>query len=58
MKVKEAINKIENCKYYSIWQAEDEVLSDYVPIVDNLDIDTHRWFTLSTSICINLKMDI
>ena len=50
MKVKEAIDKIENGKYYSIWQAEDEVLSDYVSIVDNRDIDTHRWFALSTSV--------
>lgn len=35
MKVEEAIDKIENGKYYSIWQAEDKVLSNYVSIVDN-----------------------
>lgn len=50
MKIKEAIEKINKGKFFSLWEAVEEVLDDIEPIVKELDIDHHRWYTVSTSV--------
>lgn len=51
MKVQELIDKINsatNC--YSIYDAEDIIGDEIECVASNLEINEHRWFTISTSV--------
>ena len=51
MKVQELINLInnENC-CYSIFDAEEFVEGEFNCVAKNLNIDEHRWYTISTRV--------
>ena len=49
--VKEAIEKINNGYFTSVWEAEDEVLGNTVEkVASDLQKDSHRWFVVSTNV--------
>lgn len=50
MTVKEAIDKINSEKCYSIWDAEDYLEGDYKLVASDLEIDRHRWYETSVSV--------
>lgn len=50
MKVKEAVEKINNGKFPSLWESVEEVLGNIKPVVEELNPDHHRWYTVSTSV--------
>lgn len=51
MKVQELINLVNdnNDKLFSIYDAEDYYVEDRC-VAKNLNIDKHRWYTISTSV--------
>lgn len=50
MKVKEAVEKINNGRFPSLWESVEEVLGNIKPVVEELNPDRHRWYTVSTSV--------
>ncbi len=50
MKVQKAIKKIEEGCFYSVFDAEEVLGKDAKLIKSNLDIDEHRWYTISTKV--------
>lgn len=50
MKVREAIEKINNGKYYSLFDIEEEVLEGCGPVAKGLEVDKHCWYEVSTRI--------
>lgn len=50
MTVKEAVKKINNGKFFSLWESVEEVLDDIEPIVKELNLDHHRWYTVATNV--------
>ena len=50
MKVKEAIEKINSARCYSIGEAEDLLEGEYELVAENLDISKHRWYETSISV--------
>lgn len=50
MKVQKAIKKIEEGYFYSVFDAEEVLGKDAKLVKSNLDIDEHRWYTISTKV--------
>lgn len=50
MKVQEAILKIEEGYFNSVFDAEEVLGKDAKLVKSNLDIDEHRWYTISTKV--------
>lgn len=50
MKVQEAIKRIEEGGFYSVWEASEELGKDAKLVASNLDADRHRWYTVSTDV--------
>ena len=50
MKVKEAVEIINNGEFPSLLEAVIEVLDDMKPLMEELNPDHHRWYTVSTSV--------
>ena len=51
MKVQELIDKINSAtNYYSIYDPEDIIGDEIECVASNLEINEHRWFTISTSV--------
>ena len=50
MKVKEIIERINNSKFSSLQEAVKEVLNNINPLIEELNPDHYRWFTVSTSV--------
>lgn len=50
MKVQEAIKRIEEGGFYSVWEASEELDKDAKLVAPNLDADRHRWYTVSTDV--------
>ena len=54
MKVKELIDYVNYNEFYSLWDMEDSLFNNDkdLPqrVADNLEIDNHRWYEISTSV--------
>lgn len=48
MKVAEVIEKVNNTKYWSLFDFEDEL--DLEAVVRDLYVDKHRWYETSTTV--------
>lgn len=51
MKVKEAIEIINNGHFDSLWDAEDAIMDDSVEeVATGLNSDSHRWYIVETNV--------
>lgn len=51
MKVQELIEKVNSDdRCYNIYDAENMIDGEYECVADNIDIDEHRWYKISTSV--------
>ena len=50
MKVKELIDYVNSNGFYSLWNLENSLKDLPQRVADNLEIDNHRWYEISTSV--------
>lgn len=50
MKVQELIKAVNEGKFYSFWQLEDEIENLPQTVAEGLNLDEHRWFSTATNI--------
>lgn len=50
MKVQELIDVVNNGCFYSLWQIEDEGVEFPKEVADNLEIEEHRWYIVTTTV--------
>lgn len=50
MKVAEFIEAVNNGKFNSLWEVEDEIENCPKAVATGLDPDNHRWYIVSTNV--------
>ena len=50
MKVQELIDYVNSNGFYSLWNLENSLKDLPQRVADNLEIDNHRWYEISTSV--------